>query len=123
MTKKHLATGLLAVVLIAVWAPFSAAQSGRGRQLRIAERLNGQPSADDSVPEDARAVEGAVSETRSSLSGKINKSRNARLIYRNNTEDTHPNRADKKAGWIGLGFLAFEIAVMIANDGDFWSPR
>ncbi len=123
MTKKQLATGLLAVVLVAICAPFSAAQSGRGRQLLIAERLNGQTSAGDSVPENARPVEGAVSETRSSVSGKATISRNARLIYRNNTEDTHPNRADKKAGWILLGFFAFEMGVMIANDGNFWSPR
>ena len=123
MTKKHLATGLLAVLLVTICTQFSAAQSGRGRQLRIAERLNGQTSASDSIPEDARRLAGEVRENRSSLSGKITNSRNARLIYRDDSAEHHPNRADKKAGWILLGVFAFFTGVMIANDGEFWGPR
>ena len=123
MMKKHLATGLLAVLLVTICTQFSAAQSGRGRQLRIAARLNGQTSASDAVPGNARPVAGAVSENRSSLSGNITNGRNARLIYCGDSEEHHPNRADKKAGWILLGVFALFIGAEIANDGDFWGPR
>ena len=119
MTKKHLATGLLAVLLVTIYAPFSAAQSGRGRQLRIAERLNAQTSSSPTIPEDWRRAPAAVTENRVSISGKTTKSRNATLIYRDNGEEHHPNRADKRAGWILLGVLAFFVGAEIANGGDF----
>jgi hypothetical protein len=119
MTKKHLATGLLAVLLVTIYAPFSAAQSGRGRQLLIAERLNGQTPSSPTIPEDGRRAPAAVTESRVSISGNTTKSRNAILIYRDNGEEHHPNRADKRAGWILLGFLAFFVGAEIANGGDF----
>ena len=123
MTKKHLATGLLAMLLVTTCAQFSAAQSGRGRQLRIAERLASQTSVTESVPGDPRPVAGAVSETRSQRRGNINNSGNARLIYRGDSAEHHPNRADKKAGWILLGVFAVWIGAEIANDGEFWRAR
>ena len=119
MTKKHLANALLVLLLVTTCARPCAAQSGRGRQLRIAERLNGQTSVSVSVPEDAATV----GDNRFSVPGNITKRRNARLIYRNDSEEHHPNRADKKAGWILLGVFAFFIGAEIANGGDFWGPR
>ena len=119
MTKKYLATGLLVLLLATICTQPSSAQSGRGRQLRIAERLNGQTTSSPTIPEDRRRAPVAVTENRVSISGNTTKSRNATLIYRDNGEEHHPNRADKKAGWILLGFLAFFVGVEIANGGDF----
>lgn len=118
MTRKHLATGLLVLLLATICTQPSQAQSGRGRQLRIAERLNGQITSSSTIPEDRRRAPVAVTENRVSISGNTTKSRNATLIYRDN-EEHHPNRADKKAGWILLGFLALFVGVEIANGGDF----
>ena len=53
MTKNHLANALLFLLLVATCTRPAAAQSGRGRQLRIAERLNRQTSVSVSVPQDA----------------------------------------------------------------------
>jgi len=121
MTKKHLANALLILLLGTACPRPCAAQSGRGRQLRIAERLNDQTSVSVSLPEDASPAAG--SENRLSVPGNITKRRNARLIYRDNSEEHHPNSADKKAGWILLGVFAFFIGAEIANGGDFWGPR
>lgn len=119
MTRKHLATGLLVLLLATICTQPSVAQSGRGRQLRIAERLNGQTLSNATIPEDWRRAPKAVAENRVLISGNAIKSGNATLIYRDNGEEHHPNRADKKAGWILLGFLAFFVGVEIANGGDF----
>jgi hypothetical protein len=121
MTKKHLANALLVLLLVTACTQRSAAQSGRGRQLRIAEKLNGQTSGSVSVPQDASPA--AVGENGFSVPGNITRRRNARLIYRNDSEEHHPNRADKKAGWILLGVFALFIGAEIANGGDFWGPR
>ena len=109
-----------AFIVAALIVP-AAAQSGRGRQLRIAERLNRQTSVSVSVPQDASPA--AVGENRFSVPGNITNSRNARLIYHDDSKEHHPNRADKKAGWILLGVFALFIGAEIANDGDFWGPR
>jgi hypothetical protein len=119
MTMKHLANALLAFLLVTTCTQPSAAQSGRGRQLRIAERLKGKTSVSVSVPQDAAAV----GDNRFSVPGNITNCRNARLIYSNDSEEHHPNRADKKAGWILLGVFAFFIGAEIANGGDFWGPH
>jgi len=119
MTKKYLASGLLVLLLATICTQPSPAQSGRGRQLRIAERLNGQATSSSTIPEDRRQAPVAVTENRVSISGNTTKSRNATLIYRDNGEGHHPNRADKRAGWILLGFLALFVGVEIANGGDF----
>lgn len=121
MTQKHLANALLVLLLVTTCTQRSAAQSGRGRQLRIAERLPGQTLVSVSVPQDPSPA--AFGENRFSVAGNITKRRNARLIYRDNSEEHHPNRADKKAGWILLGVFALFIGAEIANDGDFWGPR
>ncbi|PYS64624.1 MAG: hypothetical protein DMF74_06375 [Acidobacteria bacterium] len=121
MTKNHLANALLFLLLVATCTRPAAAQSGRGRQLRIAERLNRQTSVSVSVPQDASPA--AVGENRFSVPGNITNSRNARLIYHDDSKEHHPNRADKKAGWILLGVFALFIGAEIANDGDFWGPR
>jgi hypothetical protein len=124
MAKKHFATGLLAVLIVTVCAQPCASQSGRGRQLRIAEKLTGEAPASTSIPDDAGlAMAAATTQNRFSLSGNITNRKNARLIYRDNGEDHHPNRADKRAGWILLGFLALFVGVEIANDGEFYQPR
>jgi hypothetical protein len=120
MTKKHLAKCILILLLATACPRPSAAQSGRGRQLRIAERLNDQTSVSVSLPEDASPA--VVSDNRLSVPGNIIKRRNERLIYRDNSEEHHPNRADKKAGWILLGLFAIFIGAEIANGGDFWGP-
>lgn len=117
MTRKHLSTGLPVLLLATICTQPSAAQSGRGRQLRIAERLNGQTPSSATIPEDWRRAPATVTEKRVSISG--NTTRNATLIYRDNGEEHHPNRADKRAGWILLGFFAFFVTAEIANGGDF----
>jgi hypothetical protein len=117
MTRKHLASGLLILLLAAICPAPAAAQSGRGRQLRIAERLNGQTTTITTIPEDSRRAPTAISGNSVSISGRT--TRNSTLIYRDNSEEHHPNRADKRAGWIMLGVLAFYVGVLIANDGDF----
>ena len=119
MIRKHLATGLVVLLLATICTQPSPAQSGRGRQLRIAERLNGQTTSSSTIPEDRRRAPVADTENRVSISGNTTKSRNATMIYRDNGEEHHPNRADKKAGWILLGFLAFFVGAEIANGGDF----
>lgn len=119
MTRKHLATGLMVLLLATICSQPSPAQSGRGRQLRIAERLNEQTTSSPTIPEGTRRAPVADTENRISISGNTTKSRNATLIYRDNGEEHHPNRADKKAGWILLGFLAFFVGAEIANGGDF----
>ena len=121
MKKKHLAHVLLVLLLVTACPRPSAAQSGRGRQLDIAERLNRQTSVNVSLPQDASPA--AVSENRLSVPGNITRSRNARLIYRDNSGEHHPNREDKKAGWILLGVFALFVGSEIANGGDFWGPR
>ncbi len=120
MSKGYLASRLLVLLLVAICSQPIVAQSGRGRQMRIAERLRGETPGSVPVPEETQTA--TVRENRFSLSGNIAKSKNARLIYHDDTEH-HPNRADKKAGWIMLGVLAFWIGVEIANDGDFWTAR
>ena len=121
MTKKKLANALLILLLGTACPRPSAAQSGRGRQLRIAERLNGQTSVNVSLPQEASPA--AVSENRFSVPGNITKRRNARLIYRDDSKEHLPNRADKKAGWILLGVFGLFIGSEIANGGDFWELR
>jgi hypothetical protein len=116
MSRKYLATGLLAVLLATICTETSVAQSGRGRQLRIAERLNGPTPSIATNPEDWPRAPTAVSENRVSISGRT--TRNSTLIYRDTGEEHHPNRADKRAGWIMLGVLGFYLVVLIANSRD-----
>jgi hypothetical protein len=116
MTRKYLATGLLVALLATICTQSSIAQSGRGRQLRIAERLNGQTPSNSTIPGESRQAPSAVTEKdRFSVFGRT--TRNSTLIYRDSGEEHHPNRADKRAGWIMLGVLAFYVGVLIANSG------
>jgi hypothetical protein len=120
MTKNYLVSALLIVMLVTFCAQPLAAQSGRGRQLSMAEKLRNQIPATPLGPEeDARPATAGIDENRFSLSAVKPKNTNSRLIYRDNGQDHHPNRADKKAGWILLGFLAFFIGGEIANGGEF----
>ena len=112
MSKKHLGTGLLILLLAIVCTEPAAAQSGRGRQLRIAERLNGQASSRAANPEDSQKPS-TTNQNKVSSSGKS--SLNSTLIYHDNG-DYHQTRADKRAGWILLGVLAFYVVLGITTD-------
>jgi len=121
--------GSLVVALMflnfAICAQPTAAQSGRGRQLRIAEKLAGEIPTDTMVENPPKDPAARTLQSGSSISGATRDSRSARLIYRDNAgqtqknDDYHMTKADKRAGWILLGVFTFFVIVEIANGGDF----
>ena len=98
-----------------------AAESGRGRQLRIQQTFRGDmvgPSIAEVQP-----AQGSDPGAPSSATGKTQ--RNSALIYhdarstqKQDSGEYHMTKGDKRAGWILLGVLVVEVLATIAN-GDF----
>jgi hypothetical protein len=123
-TESSLVMALTFLVFTMCAQPTDA-QSGRGRQLRIAEKLAGEIPASTMIESPPKNPTPRTLQTGSSISGATRDSRSARLIYRDNAsktqknDDYHMTKADKRAGWILLGVLAFYVVVGIANVRDF----
>ena len=110
---------LTLVLVIASAAVTSKAQSGRGRQLRIQGILRSESVA----PEATEAEPDQKSDQGSSNSPLVLSRRTKGLIYNdaapNQKKDDgeyHMTRADKRAGWILLGFFVLEAAIIISQD-------
>lgn len=111
---------LVTLVLVVASAAFtSKAQSGRGRQLRIKETLQSE-----SVAPEATQAEVAQKTGRGfSDSPPVLSRRTRGLIYNdaaaNQKKDDgeyHMTRADKRAGWILLGFFVLEATIIVSQD-------
>jgi hypothetical protein len=107
------------VLVIASAAVTSKAQSGRGRQLRIQGSLR-RESVTPGVTETQadQKSDGGFSESPLILS-----QRSRGLIYNDSAANQkkddgeyHMTRADKRAGWILLGFLVLEVAIITMQD-------
>jgi hypothetical protein len=107
------------VLVIASAAVTSKAQSGRGRQLRIQGTLHSESVA----PEATEAQPDQKANRSSSDSAPALSRRTKGLIYQDaaanqkkDDGDYHVTRADKRAGWILLGFLILEVAIIVNQD-------
>jgi hypothetical protein len=97
----------------------SMAQSGRGRQLRIQGTLR----SESVTPVGAEVQDDHKIETGLSNTSAVPTRRTRGLIYadaaanqKKDDGEHHPNRADKRAGWILLGFLILEAAIIVHQD-------
>jgi hypothetical protein len=119
MFQRHSIVLLTLVLVIASAAVTSKAQSGRGRQLRIQRILN----SESVTPE---ATEGSADQKtdRGISAGPTVLSRRTKgWVYNdaaaNQKKDDgeyHMTRADKRAGWILLGFFVLQAAIIISQD-------
>ena len=119
MFRRYSIVLVTLVLLLASAAVTSKAQSGRGRQLRIQETLRAQSVATEAT--EARVdqkTERGLSESPLVLSR-----RTKGLIYNdaaaNEKKDDGEYRmtkGDKRAGWILLGFLVLQAAIIISQD-------
>ena len=119
MFRRYSIVPVVLVLVIASAAVTSKAQSGRGRQLRIQGILRGESVA----PESTEAQADLRTDRGSSDSPAVLSRRNKGLIYNdaaaNQKKDDgeyHMTRADKRAGWILLGFLVLEVAIIVSQD-------
>ena len=125
MRQKSCLAVALTFLIFAMCAQPADAQSGRGRQLRIAEKLAGEIPAGAMVENTPKDPAARTLQNGFSVSGATRDGRSARLIYRDNAaktqtnDDYHMTKADKRAGWILLGVLAFFMVVQIANADNF----
>lgn len=110
---------VLVVLALMISSATSKAQSGRGRQLRIQGILRGESVA----PEPTKAEADQKTDRGSSDSPVVLSRRAKGLIYNdaapNQKKDDgeyHMTRADKRAGWILLGFLVLEVAIIVSQD-------
>jgi hypothetical protein len=118
MFRRYSIVPVVLVLVISSAAVTSKAQSGRGRQLRIQGILRGE-----SVPESTEAQADLKTDRGSSDSPVVLSRRTKGLIYNdaaaNQKKDDgeyHMTRADKRAGWILLGFLVLEVAIIVSQD-------
>jgi hypothetical protein len=107
------------ILVIASAAVTSKAQSGRGRQLRVQRTLHSESVAPvaTAAPADQKTDPGF------SDSPLLLSRRTRGLIYQDAAADQkkddgdyHMTRADKRAGWILLGFLILEVAIIVNQD-------
>jgi hypothetical protein len=107
------------VLVVASTTVTSMAQSGRGRQLRIQGTLRSESIAPVAaeVQGDQRIKAG------SSETSAVATRRTKGLIYadaaatqKKDDGEYHMTRADKRAGWILLGFLVLETIILVHQD-------
>jgi outer membrane lipoprotein-sorting protein len=107
------------VLVVASTTVTSMAQSGRGRQLRIQGALRSEsvaPAAAE-VQDDQKLASGFSNTSAMTIR------RTRGLIYadaaanqKKDDGEYHMTRADKRAGWILLGFLVLEAAILVHQD-------
>lgn len=119
MSQRYYIVLLTLVLMIASAAVTSKGQSGRGRQLRIQGTLRSESVA----PEATEAQPDQKSDSGSSNSPPVLSRSSKGLIYNdaaaNQKKDDgeyHMTRADKRAGWILLGFFVLQAAIIISQD-------
>ena len=119
MFQRYSIVLLTLVLMIASAAVTSKGQSGRGRQLRIQGTLRSESVA----PEATEAEPDQKADRSFSDSARALSRRTKALIYNdaasNQKKDDgeyHMTRADKRAGWILLGFFVLEAAIIISQD-------
>jgi hypothetical protein len=110
---------LVSLVLVVASAPVtSRAQSGRGRQLRIQGTLLSESVAPEATDaHDQKAVRGfpdAPPVLSRRTKGLIYK--DAAASQKKDDGEYHMTRADKRAGWILLGFFLLETAIILSQD-------
>ena len=106
------------VSLVASTTVTSMAQSGRGRQLRIQGTLRSEPITPvvTDVQDDQKVKTGF------SDSSAVATRRTRGLIYadaaadQKDDDEYHMTRADKRAGWILLGFFVLETIILVNQD-------
>jgi len=119
MFRRYCVVLVALVLVIASAAVTSKAQSGRGRQLRIQGTLRSE-----SVAPEATEAQVPQKTDRGFPDAPLELSRRTKgLIYNdaaaNQKKDDgeyHMTRADKRAGWILLGFLVLEVAIIASQD-------
>ena len=119
MFQRYFIVFFTLVLVFASAAVTSKAQSGRGRQLRIQGTLRSESVA----PEAIEAPPDQKGDRSSSDSPPVLSQRTKGLIYNdaapNQKKDDgeyHMTRADKRAGWILLGFFVLEVAIIASQD-------
>ena len=119
MFRRYSMVPVVLVLVIASAAVTSTAQSGRGRQLRIQGTLRSKSVA----PEPTEAEADQKTDRGFADAPLVLSRRTKGLIYNdaaaNQKKDDgeyHMTRADKRAGWILLGFLVLEVAIMASQD-------
>jgi len=119
MFQRYSAVPVTLVLFISTTAVSSQAQSGRGRQLRIQGTLRSESVA----PKAANALVDQKADPGFSDSPLVLSRRTKGLIYNdaapNQKKDDgeyHMTRADKRAGWILLGFFVLQAAIIISQD-------
>jgi hypothetical protein len=123
MFQRYSIVLLTLVLVIASAAVTSKAQSGRGRQLRIQGTLQGESVAPEATEAQPDQKIDPKTDRSSSDSPLILSRRTKGLTYNdaaaNQKKDDgeyHMTRADKRAGWILLGFLILEVAIIVSQD-------
>ena len=119
MSQRYYIVLLTLVLMIASAAVTSKGQSGRGRQLRIQGTLRSEPVA----PQAIEAQRDQKADRSPADSPPVLSRRTKGLIYKdaaaNQKKDDveyHMTRADKRAGWILLGFFVLQAAIIISQD-------
>jgi hypothetical protein len=119
MFRRYSIVPVVLVLVIASAAVTSKAQSGRGRQLRIQGVLHSESVA----PEPTEAEADQKTACGFADAQLVLSRRTKGLIYNDaaanqNKDDGeyHMTRADKRAGWILLGFLVLEVAIIASQD-------
>jgi hypothetical protein len=114
MFKKHLAAALSALLTVAVCAPCATAQSGR----RFS-RASGDNGFVTLTGEQSGAGREAGEGTRKEFDLRdLNTSKSGPVVYAEDGEK-HPNKADKIAGGILLGYLVLCLVIMAKSDDGF----
>jgi hypothetical protein len=118
MLKKHLSLVLALLLSGAFVVSPAVAQSGRGRQIRIAELrkggLNGVSNSAEiadvpAAPDTSGARMSANQSAGTQFDARVlNRDRRAPVVYSDNGGEHHPNKGDKIAGAVLLGFFVFE---------------
>ena len=119
MFRRYSIVLVVLALMISSTAATAKAQSGRGRQMRIQGILRGE-----SVAQEATVAQADLKTDRGSSDSPVVLSRRTKgLIYNdaaaNQKKDDgeyHMTRADKRAGWILLGFLVLEVAIIVSQD-------
>ncbi len=119
MFRRYSIVAVVFILVIASAALTSKAQSGRGRQLRIQGVLRSESVAPEPTEAEAnQKTDRGLADAPLVLSPKTKG-----LIYNDATANQkkddgeyHMTRADKRAGWILLGFFVLEVAIIASQD-------
>lgn len=117
MFRRYFIVLVTLVLLVASAAVSSKAQSGRGRQLRIQRPLRGESVAPEATETQAdQKTNRGFSDTQQSRRAKGLIFNDAAANQKKDDGEYHMTRADKRAGWILLGFLVLEAAIIVSQD-------